>query len=176
LFPVLLRDLPNVTLHEIDPPSTIEIGGLTIQADLVTHPGPTLGYRLECPHGALAYLPDHEPALGVMEFPDLADWTSGYGLAEGADVLIHDAQYTGDEYKGRLGWGHSTLEQALAFAGLAGVKQLVTFHYDPAHSDEMLDGVMEGIGKSRDLPFDLTPGRFGLTLDIGQKGSPASSG
>ena len=166
LFPVLLRDLPNVTLHEIDPPRTIMIGELTIRADLITHPGPTLGFRIECHDGTLAYLPDHEPALGVMDFPDSPEWTSGFGLAVDADVLIHDAQYTGEEHKTRVGWGHSTLEHALAFARLAGVKQLVTFHHDPAHSDEMLDEVIADLVDNSKLPFVVTPGRAGLEIDL----------
>ena len=166
LFPVLLRDLPNVTLHEIEPPSTIEIGGLTIQADLVTHPGPTLGYRITCPDGTLAYLPDHEPALGVAEFPDLPQWTSGYALAQGADVLIHDSQYTDDEYRNRVGWGHSTFGHALAFAGLAGVVRLVTFHHDPAHSDEMLDRLADDLGKRVEVAFEVAPGKAGTEFDL----------
>lgn len=166
LFPVLLRDLPNVTLHEIDPPALITIGEVTIRADLVTHPGPTLGYRIACPDGALAYLPDHEPALGVTDFPDLPEWTSGYSLARDADVLIHDAQYTDDEYKQRVGWGHSTFEQALAFADLAGVRQLVTFHHDPAHSDDMLDQIADGLQRRSDVSFGVTPGRAGLEIDL----------
>ena len=166
LFPVLLRDLPNVTLHEIDPPALITVGGLTVAADLITHPGPTLGFRIVCPDGALAYLPDHEPALGAMDFLDLPQWTSGYDLAKDADVLIHDAQYTEDEYKNRVGWGHSTLEHALAFAGLASVKRLVTFHHDPAHSDDMLDKAMAQVEESREVPFEITPGRAGLMVAV----------
>jgi ribonuclease BN (tRNA processing enzyme) len=114
----------------------------------------------------LAYLPDHEPALGVADFPDLPEWTSGFDLAREADVLIHDAQYTEDEYKDRIGWGHSTFKHALDFAGLAGVKRLVTFHHDPGHSDEMLDGVLEEIRAKGDLEFELIPGRAGLDLCV----------
>ena len=166
LFPVLLRDLPNVTLHEIDPPAVITIGGLTVRADLVTHPGPTLGYRIDCPDGALAYLPDHEPALGVADFPDRPEWTSGYALARDANLLIHDAQYTEDEYKRRVGWGHSTFEHARAFAELAGVDRLVTFHHDPAHSDELLDRTMAEVVERHDLGFELVPGRAGLVISV----------
>ena len=167
LFPVLLRDLPTVILHEIHPPATFEIGRLSVLADLIIHPGPTLGYRIESPDCVLAYLPDHEPALGVSNFPDRPGWTSGFDLAQGADVLIHDAQYTDDEYKDRIGWGHSTFKHALDFAGLAGVKRLVTFHHDPGHTDEMLDGVLEAIRERGDLGFELIAGRAGLDLCVG---------
>lgn len=166
LFPVLLRDLPAVTLHEIHPPASFAIGSLSIRADLIIHPGPTLGYRIESPDCVLAYLPDHEPALGMSGFPDLPGWTSGFDLAHGADVLIHDAQYTEDEYKNRIGWGHSTFQHALDFAHLAGVKRLVTFHHDPGHSDEMLDQSLEEIRARGGLDFELIPGRAGLTLCV----------
>ena len=166
LFPVLLRDLPSMTLHEIHPPATFDIGSLSIQADLIVHPGPTLGYRIESADCVLAYLPDHEPALGVSGFLDHAAWTSGFDLARQADVLIHDAQYTDDEYRQRIGWGHSTFEHALDFAGLAGVKRLVTFHHDPGHSDDKLDGVLEEMRARGDLGFELIPGQVGLTLCV----------
>jgi len=166
LFPVMLRDLPDVTLHEIRPPASFALGSLTVRAELITHPGPTMGYRIESPECVLAYLPDHEPALGVAEFPDVPDWTSGFELAHGVDVLIHDAQYTDDEYKSRVGWGHSTFDHALAFAALASVKQLVTFHHDPGHSDEMLDRAMAEMSESHDLEFELVPGRVGLTTCV----------
>ena len=166
LFPVMLRDLPDVMLHEIHPPASFTLGSLTVRAELITHPGPTMGFRIESSECVLAYLPDHEPALGVRNFPDLAEWTSGFDLAAGADVLIHDAQYTDDEYQDRVGWGHSTFEHALAFAGLTGVKRLVTFHHDPGHSDEMLDEVLEGMRSRGDLSFELIPGRVGLTLCV----------
>jgi ribonuclease BN (tRNA processing enzyme) len=166
LFPVLLRDLPTVILHEIHPPATFDIGSLSIRADLIVHPGPSLGYRIESADCVLAYLPDHEPALGMSRFPDLPAWTSGFDLAQGADVLIHDAQYTDDEYKDRIGWGHSTFEHALTLAGLTGVDRLVTFHHDPRHSDDMLDGVLEEIRATHELDFELIPGRTGLSLCV----------
>ena len=139
LFPVGLRDLPcRLHLHD----STLgafELPGLAARAALVCHPGPTVGYRLAAEEGSLAYLPDHEPALGVRNFPEEASWTSGWGLAQNVDLLIHDAQYTETEYASRVGWGHSTLANAVAFAHLAGAKELLAFHHDPAHDDDFLD-------------------------------------
>lgn len=167
LFPVMLRDLPHVTLHEIHPPSRFGVGSLTVRAELITHPGPTLGYRIESDEVALAYLPDHEPALGVEGFPDTPNWTSGFDLAAGADVLIHDAQYTSQEYERRVGWGHSSFNHALAFATLTKVGQLITFHHDPAHADVLLDQIAERIQLTRELPFEFTPGKAGLTIELG---------
>ena len=167
LFPVMLRDLPSVTLHEIQPPVSFSLGSIAIQAELITHPGPTVGFRIESGNGVLAYLPDHEPALGVGSFPDKPEWTSGFDLAVGADVLIHDAQYTSQEYERRVGWGHSSFNHALEFAALTKVGRLVTFHHDPAHSDVLLDQIAERIKQTRELPFEFTPGKAGLTIELG---------
>ena len=116
LFPVHLRDLPRITCHEVPRPA-FEIGPFRIQTALVCHPNPTVGYRLEEQGRSIAYLPDHEPALclengGWLE----AEWTSGYELAAGADLLIHDAQFTDQEYACCVGWGHSAYRHTFEFA------------------------------------------------------------
>ena len=164
LFPVRFRDLRSMHLHDVAPGSFV-IGPFTISTDLVCHPGPTLGYRIEENGKAMVYLPDHEPALGHREFPADAQWTSGFDLMRGADLLIHDAQYTEDEYAGRVGWGHSTLRQAVDLAVQAEAKTLVTFHHDPEHSDEMLDQQLQEALRD-DLPIELVPGRAGAAFEI----------
>lgn len=139
LFPVRIAELPSrPLLHDINH-GTLEVPGLDVVAAPVIHPGPTLGYRLTDGDGTLAYLPDHEPALGAAGFPITPEWTSGYELAVGADVLVHDAQYAPAEYPERVGWGHSSIEQAIAFAELVEVGRFVAFHHDPSHSDDDLD-------------------------------------
>lgn len=166
LFPVRVRDLPcRLTLHDV-PLERFEIGGLEIIAALVCHPGPTVGYRITENGTSMAYLPDHEPALGVRQFPGEADWTSGFALAAGVDLLIHDAQYTDAEYPQRVGWGHSTITHALRFAAAAGVKRLVTFHHDPGHDDRVLDRLTEEARRAFDLPFQLIPGTEGSSFDL----------
>lgn len=166
LFPVRVRDMPcRLTLHDV-PLEGFAIGGLTVTAALVCHPGPTVGYRITEGGSSLAYLPDHEPALGARHFPGPADWTSGFDLAAGTDLLIHDAQYSDAEYLQRVGWGHSSISQAVRFAAAAGVKRLVTFHHDPGHDDRTLDRLLEEARGSTDLPFQLIPGTEGLSLDL----------
>lgn len=164
LFPVRLRDLPRTTIHDVNPGS-FEVGSVVVTADFVSHPGITLGYRLEAGGTSLAYLPDHEPALGSTDFPEQPEWTSGNSLMEGADLLIHDAQYTDSEYADRVGWGHSTFSHATRLAARAKVGTLVTFHHDPAHSDHFLDDIgreLEGEG----YPFGLVPGRAGHVFEL----------
>ena len=99
-----------------------------------------MGYRIEADGARIAYLPDHEPALGGGS-SDPA-WTSGFNLAEGVDVLLHDAQYTDQEYSERVGWGHSSIAHAVQLADLARARELVLIHHDPDHADDLIDGLV----------------------------------
>jgi len=162
LFPVRLRDLPcRLHVHDV-PLGTFEVPGLSVTAALVCHPGPTVGYRLDDGTSAMAYLSDHEPALGARRYPDAPKWTSGFTVASDVDVLVHDAQYLDDEYDTHVGWGHSTIGQAIAYASHAGARQLVAFHHDPWHDDDLLDRVYADL----DAPLPVTPATEGLTLSL----------
>ena len=166
LFPVRLRDLPRrPTLHDVVQIGTFEVGPFTIHAELVCHPGPTVGYRIEENGASLAYLPDHEPALGLADFPGDPDYVPGLGLADGVDLLIHDAMFTAEEYPRYVGWGHSSLDQALAFAEAARVRRFVTFHHDPSHNDEHLERLFEE-ATSSPLPLLLLRGVEGATFEF----------
>ena len=158
LFPVRLPELPcDLHVHDVgDAP--FEVPGARVQAALVCHPGATVGYRVETDDASLTYLSDHEPALACHRFAEEPMWCSGHDLAMGVDVLVHDAQYDDAEYEQRVGWGHSTLQHALEFAQLAGVRALVPFHYDPAHDDDMLDALF---AFARSDAFMVEPAREG---------------
>jgi phosphoribosyl 1,2-cyclic phosphodiesterase len=171
LFPVHLRDLPcSLTLHQV-PCSTFDIGEFKVSATLVCHPGPTVGYRIESRSGVVTYLPDHEPALGVGDFPHAGEWTSGYSLAVGANLLLHDAQYTADEYRQRVGWGHSAIEHTVGFAELAKVRHLVTFHHDPSHDDWALDQLTGYAGSIAKSGMQISPGTEGAAFHVGDGGA-----
>lgn len=131
-------------------------------------PGPTVGYRITAPEGGvLTYLPDHEPALAALRFPSLPrEWTSGGTLAAGADVLIHDSQYSAAEYPGYCGWGHSSLNQTLDFGTLTEVKQLVPFHHDPGHTDTNLDRLMAQAIEETRPAYRVTPGIEGTVFEL----------
>jgi ribonuclease BN (tRNA processing enzyme) len=166
LFPVFLRDMPSTLfLHEV-PCGDFDVGEFRISSALVCHPDPTVGYRIAASGAVLTYLPDHEPALGVDRFPWSRDWTSGVALARDADLLIHDAQYTHDEYAERIGFGHSSVPQAFVFAKMAEVRHLVPFHHDPAHTDDDLDRLMGETIASARPQFAVTPGVEGGTFDL----------
>jgi phosphoribosyl 1,2-cyclic phosphodiesterase len=142
LFPLQLTDLDaSLVFHDV-PDGEWELAGARIRAQHVIHLGPTVGYRIEHDGGSLAYIPDHEPALGVELAPGQASWISGYALAHRADVLLHDAQYTEEEYAARVGWGHSSLSAAVSFALAAHARRLVLFHHDPVHADDDLEAML----------------------------------
>jgi len=164
LFPVRIRDLNNVFFHDVVP-GTFSLDSIEITADLITHPGSTLGYRLVEGNSTLAYLSDHEPAFGAHPFPQEPAWTSGFDLASGADVLIHDAQYDDDEYTTRVGWGHSSISQLAAFAEMTEVKRVVTFHHDPSHTDDELDVLHERLDQML-VGANLVRGTAGLSVDV----------
>jgi len=98
LFPVQLSEIPaQMTFHDV-PVEEWEIGPTRLLAHPVSHPGPTVGYRLSEGGRSLAYIPDHEPAFGVDLSTVPPEWMSGYALVDGVDVLLHDSQYGEDEY------------------------------------------------------------------------------
>jgi phosphoribosyl 1,2-cyclic phosphodiesterase len=166
LFPVSIHELSsNLHFHEL-PAQLIEIGEFSITAQLIIHPNPTIGYRIECGGAAITYLPDHEPALGGRTFPHDKSWVSGYRLAEGANLLIHDTQYTEEEYLTRVGFGHSSIKHAFQFAELTQVRQFVPFHHDPTHSDAELDRMFEETIANLQPSYKVTPGQEGLSLEV----------
>jgi phosphoribosyl 1,2-cyclic phosphodiesterase len=141
LTPVEVRELPcDVHFREADPAQWL-IGSAMVESAAVTHRGPTLGYRITADETTLCFLPDHEPGLGMPLDRVEDEWISGLGLARGADLLIHDGQYTDEEYPAHLGWGHAPLADALQFGLRAGAGRLLLFHHDPAHDDDFLDAL-----------------------------------
>jgi ribonuclease BN (tRNA processing enzyme) len=164
LFPVRLRDLPcQLTLHDV-PLGHFQIPGLVVDTELVCHPGPTVGYRLSDGDTALAYLSDHEPALGARSFPEPPQWTSGFDLVAGVDLLVHDAQFTDEEYREHVGWGHSSINHAVAFAAHVRAGRLIGFHHDPWHDDDMLDVLYEDVAAASQVP--VTAAMEGMTIRL----------
>jgi phosphoribosyl 1,2-cyclic phosphodiesterase len=163
LFPVRIRDFgATVELHDA-PLAPWRVHDVALRAASVIHPGPTLGYRCASDGRSVAYLSDHEPALGSAM--DRKRWTSGSDLADGVDVLLHDGQYTADEYRDRVGWGHSSVEHAAALADLARAERLVLFHHDPDHPDDVIDEMLERTRASRRRGTSDAASE-GLTIDL----------
>jgi phosphoribosyl 1,2-cyclic phosphodiesterase len=166
LFPVHIRELPcQLTLHEIEN-IVFEIGPFSIQSAYVIHPGPTVGFRISGQRSVFAYIPDHEPALGRTGILKDRKWISGIDLASGANLLLHDAQYSLQEYNDRIGWGHSSMDDALLFASIAGVKRLLLTHHDPSHSDEQLNELFTDLKKRNSYVFSYELAAEGMEIEL----------
>lgn len=167
LFPVLMRDLPcELFLHDISN-SSFEIGPFTIMSQFVIHPGATVGFRVKGKNAVFAYVPDHEPALGPKGLIFDKKWISGFELMEEADLLLHDAQFTTEQYGKKIGWGHSSMEDAIQLAEYVGVKRLLLTHHDPAHSDTKLNEILEALKSKHTGQFDFDLAREGMEIDLG---------
>jgi CheY-like chemotaxis protein/phosphoribosyl 1,2-cyclic phosphodiesterase len=154
-FPVTLEQLgATIRYHDLVE-GVFDVGDAHVTARYLNHPGLTLGYRVQAGGAVVIYATDHEPHAGPQpETPG----QSGTGLhsvpvhgedqghiefLRGADLVIHDAQYTAAEYPQKVGWGHSPVEYAVDVALAAGAKRLALFHHDPTHDDDTLDRVVE---------------------------------
>lgn len=167
LFPVLMRDLPcTLVLHDISN-SSFEIGPFRISSQFVIHPGATVGFRIQGNKAVLAFIPDHEPALGPKGMITDKKWISGLELADSADLLFHDAQYTQREYGAKVGWGHSGMEDAIRLAIIAEAKKLLFTHHDPAHTDDQLREILEGLKAEYGGKQDFEFAREGMEIELG---------
>lgn len=140
-FPVPLQIMgADLNFRDIEVGETVKIDDIEIQNELLNHPGEAVGYRVNWQGHSVAYVTDTE------HFPDRLDdhvvW-----LANNVDLLIYDATYTDEEYNStkssKVGWGHSTWQEAVKVAKAAGVKELVIFHHDPLHSDDFMDEIKD---------------------------------
>jgi phosphoribosyl 1,2-cyclic phosphodiesterase len=179
LSPIEIRALPAKVSFRKCPSEEWEIGPARIRAAPVRHRGPTLGFRITEGDTSLCYLPDHEPALGAPLANMEPDWISGFSLAERCSLLLHDSQYTDEEYPERIGWGHSSLSDALLFARRSEAERVMLFHHDPLHTDDDLDELHRRAGEQwRELGGpDGGPGMAieGTEIELRANGAAARS-
>lgn len=138
-FPVPLQVMQgDLKFHDLVPHKTLDINDVQVEYAPLNHPGGATGYRVNWQGLAVSYITDTE------HFTDRLD-ENVLRLCRQADVMIIDATYTDAEYyaagSSKVGWGHSTWQEAVKVAEAAGVKQLVLFHHDPLHDDDFLDQV-----------------------------------
>ncbi|MCX8091159.1 MAG: response regulator [Verrucomicrobiae bacterium] len=163
-FPVPFEELPaNVQIEELrDMAFELRADGahgatsaISVRAHFANHPGVCVGYRLDTTDGALVFFPDNEPWTRVHVTRSATHGPSGttadveaFARAEeakmiefmrGAEALILDAQYDATEYPAHVGWGHGSVESAVALALRAGIGTLFLFHHDPEHDDATID-------------------------------------
>jgi ribonuclease BN (tRNA processing enzyme) len=166
-FPVHFSDLRGeIVFHDVVDEDLV-IGNAKVRARPVPHCGPTLGYRIEWDGATLVYISDHQaPYTDAGVSSTVSDTV--LELCDGADLLIHDAQYTPGEFEQKAHWGHCTIDYALLVAKEAGVHRLCLFHHDPAHSDDELDRLLaEAQGKGEACGVEVFSAYEGLTLTLG---------
>ena len=148
-FPIDLDQLgANIHYHDLVE-GTLQIEDIAVTAQYLNHPALTLGYRLEADGASVVYATDHEPhSRPLAENPGPIDGQDRRhaDFLTGADLVIHDAQYLASEYASKVGWGHSTIEYAIAVARFAGAKRLALTHHDPQRTDDALDALIAGLG------------------------------
>jgi phosphoribosyl 1,2-cyclic phosphodiesterase/CheY-like chemotaxis protein len=150
-FPVALNAFAaNVHFHEVVE-GGFSIGEVRVTTQYMNHPALTVGYRLEADGASLVYASDHEPhsphaGEGHADEAESGDIAHVEFLRD-ADLVIHDAQYTAEEYPAKLGWGHSTIEYAVDVAVAAKVRQLALYHHDPARADDGVDRLIQAARK-----------------------------
>jgi ribonuclease BN (tRNA processing enzyme)/GAF domain-containing protein len=165
-FPVSLEQLgATIRYHELVE-GWLQIGDVEVTARYLNHPGLTLGYRLQADGVSLVYACDHEPHSPILATApnDISgeDRRHAEFLAD-ADLVIHDAQYLASEYPLKAGWGHSTVDYAMAVARLAGVRQLALTHHDPKRDDDTIDDIVGSLPRTETHVFAAAEGR-GLEL------------
>jgi phosphoribosyl 1,2-cyclic phosphodiesterase len=157
-FPVNMNDMQaNRAFHDIEAGRVALDDDVTVQAAWLNHPQGCMGFRIESKEGVLVYATDNEP--GDPEFDK-----SVRKLAEGADVLIYDAQYLPEEYEAhKRGWGHSHWREAVKIVTESGAKDLILFHHDPDHTDVCLDSVVK---EARNYYPQVRAAAEGMLLEI----------
>lgn len=170
VFPVPLDALAATLEVQHVGADPIITAGCTITSMRVRHPAVTLGYKLAMPGGrTVVYVTDDE--LGPAgEYDVGSNWRKRFvDFIGGADLLIHDAMYTPEEYDTHAGWGHSTFVEAVDLAHEAGVKRLALFHHEPEHSDDEMDVIVsrarEVAGKQRGA-LEVCAAAEGLTIEL----------
>jgi phosphoribosyl 1,2-cyclic phosphodiesterase/CheY-like chemotaxis protein len=150
-FPVSLEQCAaNIRYHDLVEGS-FAIDDIRVSTRYLNHPTLTLGYRLQVDGATLVYACDHEPysrILGLGEGRITGEDLRHAEFMQGADLLIHDAQYTAHEYLEKMGWGHSPVEYVLRLAEQALVKRVALTHHDPRRDDGAIDRLMTSIRRS----------------------------
>ncbi|MHB1710882.1 MAG: MBL fold metallo-hydrolase [Acidimicrobiales bacterium] len=165
-FPIHMGEFRGeLRFHDIDGSDDLAFGDIRVKARPIPHRGDTLGYRIEADGRSVTYLPDHQAPLDRRAIADEV-----LELCEGADLVIHDAQYTDDEFVTMSDWGHSTAAYAVHVAAEAGAHRLALFHHDPSHTDRDLDRIVSRARKlaARQRLGDVTCASERTPVDLGK--------
>lgn len=165
-FPVQVKQLHgSIHFQEIGD-DTVAVGSAKVTVRRVPHVGTTLGFRIDADGSSVTYISDHQAPEDRRSVSD-----SVLELCDGADLVIHDAQYTDEEFVEKATWGHSTIDYAVHVAAEAGARQLVLYHHDPLHSDDDMDRIVDqALSHERAGRLDGVVGAAeGLALEVGRR-------
>jgi phosphoribosyl 1,2-cyclic phosphodiesterase len=138
-FPVHYSELRGEIVFRDVYKDDLILGDAQIRVRPVPHCGPTVGFRVEWGGVTVAYISDHQAPPSLDRVADAV-----LELCDGVDLLIHDAQYTPEEFQQKAHWGHCTVDYAVLVAKEAGARSLSLFHHDPAHDDAAVDRLLAG--------------------------------
>jgi len=164
-FPIPPTSLRGRWRFEGLEPGTADVEGFSVLALEIPHKGGrTFGYRVSDGRSSLAYLSDHNPvSLGPGPAGLGPHHEAALRLAEGVDLLVHDAQHTAEELEAKAAFGHSAAEYAVSLGEAAGARRVLLFHHDPARTDEQLDALLD---RFSDAPVPVEAAREGTVLDL----------
>src|ERR1043166_6087882 len=183
-FPVQLNELKATLKFRKVEEESFEIAGAKVQTMFVNHPSFAIGYRITNNGKSIVYISDNEPfdrrvaqSLRNVEKSIVEKFSRTVGdpnqrvfdFVRNADILIHDATYTPEEYVDRVGWGHSHYLFTLKVAAEGNVKSLILFHHDPAHHDEKVDDILKKCKKeikNREYEFSCFAAAEGMEIEI----------
>jgi len=146
-FPVQMEDMKASIEFRHLTPEPVRVGGVTVSWEYAQHPGATVGYKIDVAGTKVSWVPDNEFLFGYVGAPEdlasddlhLAPYRRMVDFLSDVDILVHEAQYTNDEYPEKIGWGHSSISNASLLAKLAGTKRWIVTHHDPMHDDQFLE-------------------------------------
>lgn len=162
--PVTIFELAaDVNFNELKG-TDFKIGDALISYSHLMHPGLSLGYRIEYNGKIVVYISDNE----IIPDKDAAayNWENIGHIIRNADIVIADAQYTHEEYKSKVGWGHSSIDMAVKVCEMYGVKNLYAFHHDPLHTDAFIDGMIDHGRSLIKTNMNLFGAREGTVLEL----------
>lgn len=172
-FPVEMDEMGAQLEFQAFREGDYHIDGVKVSTMYVNHPGNSLGYKFQFEEKSLVYISDNEPFRTVPD--DKEDWIGEDGNAKlvefirGADVLIHDAQYTPEEYEKHVTWGHSPFTYTVELAIKGGVKKLFLFHHDPLHNDDTIDAMLanaRSLAQKSKAVLEILAAKEGFVLEL----------
>ncbi|MDP4983541.1 MBL fold metallo-hydrolase [Pseudoalteromonas tunicata] len=132
--------------------ANLNIAGFEIITKAINHPNGGFAYKISCDNKTIAYVTDNELYSKDNLKTSLSQW---HAFLADVDLLIHDAQYTDSEMPSKLGWGHSSIAQAITLGQTAKVKQLILYSHAPERTDNELNAVLAQYDKNQPMQFDI---------------------